>query len=318
MKILKKHIIFYSYLFSLVLIFHFVNGNSQDPIFSQFYNNFLQINPAFAGSQDYNRAYIQYRNQWPAMGDAYVTYCSGYDQYVEKLHGGIGFNIMRDVIANGLMSSLSADFIYSFHFRVTKSIEAKTALQTSYINRGLNLSSAVYPDIQENIPSGSISTIDFSAGTLITFNKSLVIGMAFSHLPNNFFISDPALRIPMKITLHAAKEIIPKSNAFTINPSIIFQKQGNTAQTNYGLYLDKKPICVGIWIRQNSFLYFSALIFSLGYSVEAFKIDYSYDFNLFRSLNLFNFGAQEISFIYKFGYKNTPKKRMQAIKCTKI
>jgi type IX secretion system PorP/SprF family membrane protein len=301
----------------LVIFFlFFVEGKSQDPVFSQFYNNFLQINPAYAGSQDYNRAYMQYRNQWPALGNAYVTYCGAYDQYVDKLHGGIGVDMMKDVVANGIFSSFSADLMYSFHFRITKSIEAKTALQASFLNQGLNLSSADYPDIQENIPSRNSSAIDFTAGTLITLNNSLDIGVSLSHLTNNF--TDPVLRVPLKITLHASKEITPKSNGYSIHPAIIIQKQSNFFQTNYGLYLYKKPICAGIWLRQNSFLYFSALIFSIGYSVEAVKIDYSYDFNLFRSTNLFDFGAHEISITYKFGNKDTRKKRMNAIKCTKI
>ncbi|HKK66993.1 MAG TPA: type IX secretion system membrane protein PorP/SprF, partial [Bacteroidales bacterium] len=65
-------------------------ANAQDAHFSQFYANPLYLNPAFAGSDKCPRVNLNYRNQWPALGQTYVTYSLSYDQHVNAIQGGAG------------------------------------------------------------------------------------------------------------------------------------------------------------------------------------------------------------------------------------
>ena len=74
---------FYLYIFSLFFI---GNVYSQDPQFTQFYANSLHLNPALAGKDLSPRFHSGYRNQWPEIKNAYVTYNLEYDDFIDKIH----------------------------------------------------------------------------------------------------------------------------------------------------------------------------------------------------------------------------------------
>ena len=82
----------------------------QDPHFTQFYANPLYLNPAFAGVKQCPKVNVNYRNQYPSLG-VYQTYSASYDQYVDRLNGGVGVLIMQDEAANGALSLTEASLI---------------------------------------------------------------------------------------------------------------------------------------------------------------------------------------------------------------
>ncbi|MAR99334.1 MAG: hypothetical protein CMD21_01330, partial [Flavobacteriales bacterium] len=88
---------------------------AQDPAFSQFFANPLYLNPAMAGTNICPRVSLNYRNQWPGIGKTYVTSSASYDQYVDKLGGGIGFAIAKDVAGAGNLNTthISASYAYT-------------------------------------------------------------------------------------------------------------------------------------------------------------------------------------------------------------
>src|ERR1700761_772165 len=88
----------------LVLATCLFNLKAQDPQFTQFYANPLYLNPAFAGTARCPRIAMNYRNQWPNLGQgaSYVTYSASYDMHVNALAGGIGVLVTTDNQANKL------------------------------------------------------------------------------------------------------------------------------------------------------------------------------------------------------------------------
>jgi len=83
----------------LLLAAFAVDGNAQDPIFSQFYSAPLMLNPAFAGNTYEPRIAMNYRNQFPAVVDgstAFATYAVSYEQFVPSLNSGVGLLIKTD------------------------------------------------------------------------------------------------------------------------------------------------------------------------------------------------------------------------------
>jgi len=80
-----------------VFLFIGTTTYSQDPHFTQFYSNPLALNPAFAGSARCSRVAFNYRLQWPELsGGGYKTFSMSYDQFLNTVKGGIGFNYMYD------------------------------------------------------------------------------------------------------------------------------------------------------------------------------------------------------------------------------
>ena len=95
---------------NLVMIFAVVcffssqkESKAQDPAFSQFYANPLYLNPAFSGSAPKGapRGNLNYRDQWPGIGRTYVTTAVSYDQYVDKVGGGLGVKFVNDRSGDG-------------------------------------------------------------------------------------------------------------------------------------------------------------------------------------------------------------------------
>ncbi|MBK7428476.1 MAG: PorP/SprF family type IX secretion system membrane protein [Saprospiraceae bacterium] len=93
-------------------IFQYAKG--QDPVFSQFYSAPLQINPAFTGNSHGGMMAINYRNQWPSINQAYVTYALSYDQYVPSLNSGFGVFALADDAGRGLLRTYNLTGLYSY------------------------------------------------------------------------------------------------------------------------------------------------------------------------------------------------------------
>jgi len=104
----------------LALISYMQLGYSQDPEFSQFYANPLYLNPALAGATVCPRAMANFRDQWPSLGGAYVTYNAGFDEYVDVLHGGLGILLTADRTGGGKLNTTEISLIYAYKFNITE------------------------------------------------------------------------------------------------------------------------------------------------------------------------------------------------------
>ena len=66
-------IFFFTFLYAVAVY-------GQDPVYSQYYNSPILMNPAFAGNTRGALVSTTYRNQWPSINNAYTTYSVTYDQ----------------------------------------------------------------------------------------------------------------------------------------------------------------------------------------------------------------------------------------------
>lgn len=316
----------------LTLILASPEANAQDPHFSQYYANPLYLNPAMAGTQICPRLIMNYRNQWPSLSGTYVTYNASYDQHVHALSGGLGVLVNVDRAGEGTLSTTMASGIYSYKLDIGRSFSIKAGMQATFLQKNLDWEKLTFPDqidpkhgfvfnTNEKYPTdGLVKTFaDFSAG-IVGYGERYYVGFAVHHLttPNEGFISYSEL--PMKFTVHAGGIIsIEGDNSrkrtieeTSISPNIMFQKQQDFEQLNYGLYLNKFPFVGGVWYRQN-FDNSDAVIILLGFQQQMFKFGYSYDLTVSKLTNASG-GAHEFSLTIQF--ECAPKhKRIRAINC---
>ncbi len=309
--------------FSVLSLFTYKVSFGQDPEFTQFYANILYLNPAFAGSEKCPRVGLSYRNQWPKLGSTYVTYSFGYDQRVDFLEGGLGLLVYQDVQAGGALTTFAANGMYSYNFTVNRFFNIRTGFEVSYFQKHLGdkfifpdmidpLYGPIFPTNEEEIEmSYTLNIIDFSAGA-VGFYKSNYFGIAVNHLtqPVESFRGNHDAVIPRKFTLHYGTTIPLRARGFrrgelSISPNFLFQQQRDFQQFNYGLYLNRKSIVAGLWIRQNFKFHYDAVMFVLGYVQKKIKFAYSYDLTVSKLRNS-TLGAHEVSFGYIF---NCPKKK---------
>jgi len=321
-------------------------SKAQDVEFSQFYANRLYLNPAFAGSEYVPVVALSYRNQWPQNNRPFVTYSASYDQFSDVMKGGLGVLILQDNQGQGAIKTTMVSGMYSYSLDINRDLSVNTGLKATYIQRKLKWESLVFSDMIDPLygviyPSREIQPNnltkaywDFSAGIIINY-KDVYFGGVIDHLsePDEAFNSEQNVAIlPRKYTAHAGARIpvgysrgLMKSN-YTISPNVLYQRQQDFEQINYGFYLSGNNWVVGTWFRHNLSFDFDAFIVLLGYQTEQFRIGYSYDYVVSKLVKT-NSGAHEISLTYLLGRAKSScsgthylrkKRRIRAIRCPKF
>lgn len=308
---------------------------AQDPHFSQFYANPVFLNPALTGSTECGRINLNYRNQWPSLGNAYVTYSASYDQVVPFLSSGIGLSFMSDNTGDGALNRNHINGFYSYKFNASESVFISVGFQGAYIQEKLDWNKLVFPD-QMN-PSGHVnpstaetppssfdkSVVDFSVGAVMDYDNKFFAGVAVHHLtePNVSFYDGEESIIPMKMTFHGGTQINLSQGGFGVidqfdlilSPNILYQQQGEFQEVNFGMYLSQYPFVGGLWLRNNLGNTDAAIVL-IGLQHNNYKIGYSFDFSLSKLKDISG-GAHEISFSYEFCiYQGEKRRRIKAIK----
>ena len=322
----------------LVGMFIFYTGSvklsAQDPVFSQFMFNQLCFNPAFAGSLPYPRFTSGYRNQWPGLDRAYVSYYASYDQFVNWLDGGVGVNISRDVQGKGVFSKTAMDLMYSFPIEINRDLIVSLGLQASLVQKKLSASDLVLPDQnpyesstqQEFIPNQDKLYPDFSAGTTFRIKEQYQINFSVYHLnkPNEMIGTEQKFSTPVSCDIQFFGRFPGNQNSrsekstTTLQPGLMAQIQKANTYVGWGSNITVSPFIGGIWLRNNLSLNLNTFIFLAGYTHSGLSLVYSYDLWVPKNdQGIKNYGAHEVTFIYLFQYNDT-RKKMRIVKCPKF
>ncbi len=309
---------------------------AQDPQFSQFYANPLYLNPALTGAPICPRLIFNYRNQWPSLDNAFITYNASYDQYVEFLHGGVGLLFTADRAGNGNLNTTMINLLYAYKFNITSRIYASAGVQVGYYQRRLVWENLLFEDMidpqngfvlptsEKQPDQARVGVPDFSAGIFIGYEEIIYGGLSISHLtqPDIGFYAANNSKLYMKITVHAGSVInlrkgggYDEDKEFSISPNILYQQQFNYHQLNVGFYLTLDPIVGGLWFRHN-FENADAVIPFLGIHYKNLRVGYSYDITL-SNLKGSSGGAHEVSASWQF-LCIEKRRRIRAIKCPRF
>lgn len=318
----------------LLLLLFALTAQAQDPQFSQFYAAPIYLNPALAGSAHCPRVTLNYRNQWPALNNAFVTYAASYDQNIDALSGGIGVILLRDKAGEGTVNTTNASFMYAYQATISRKASIRAALKVTYVQKSLDWTKLsfgdmidprygfVYQTLEQQPSDLTRSFVDFGAG-IAAYSDLVYGGVAVDHLtqPDEAFIVSGSSELPMKITAHFGAMIpigyysprMNKDEGTFISPNIIYQQQGGFNQLNLGAYFTKSSFVGGLWYRGNIGSGSDAVIFLVGVSKGMVKIGYSYDMTISQLSNASG-GAHEVSLGIQFQCK-PKKKRFRPISC---
>jgi type IX secretion system PorP/SprF family membrane protein len=299
--------------------------------FSQFYANPVYLNPALAGNIICPRVTLNYRNQYPGLGDHYVSYSASGDMHIDAITGGVA--ILANADMTGPLASISGNAVYSYRLKISDKITMNAALQAGYFQYRLNWEQLIFEDMivpgTGEIVAGSetppdkvnVGDVDFSTGMVIGYNERLYLGAAFHHItmPDLAFYTGNTSRLDMRVTLHAGalfglQEGLRDSEIekLSISPNIVYMQQGQFHQLNGGVYVNFYPFVTGLWLRHN-FENPDAIIASVGFMQPQYKVGYSFDFTV-NKIGMPGGGAHELSFVW---FLPCPKKefKYKAIKC---
>lgn len=306
----------------------------QDPLYSQFFAAPLQLNPAFAGNSMGTAIHTNFRNQWPSLGQAYVTYSAAVDHFLDDYNSGVGLFMTSDNAGQGILRTFKFSGIYSYQVQLGSDFYTRLGIEAGFINTALDWSRLLFSDqidpefglvspggivvpSNELIPEDlSRTAFDASIG-LLAYSSKYYFGISIRHInaPDlNFYrdVQNLANRgLPVRMVIHGGTEIVvsesPGRNPQAISyfsPNILYARQGSFQQLMIGSMYTYQQVFGGLWFR-HTFANADAIVFTLGSKFDKFRIGYSYDFTVSGLLGVSG-GSHEVSFSVLFpGKKNT-------------
>lgn len=294
---------------------------AQDPMFSQYYQAPLYLNPGFTGVTSNQRLVVNHRLQWPGIPQAFSTYAVSYDRHISTLNSGIGLLLTTDKMGSAGWRTNTVNVLYSYKLRLSKDLIFSPGLSFGYGSNGIDRSKLRMADgLQYEGTSldpqlGSLEKqqyFDFTSG-FVLYTSTLWIGASFAHMnrPNLSVIGEES-RLGMKTAIHGGLKIrlntTRPQRAPYLTPSFIYRMQDNIfSQLDLGLNFHIDPISVGAWYRGKPFsksiinsVEQDAFIFFAGLYLKQISIGYSYDITV-SELQTIPGGSHEISLTYEFG-----------------
>ncbi len=297
MKVFRK--ILFLAIFALAIIFkpQMVMGQ-QDPLYTQYMENLLVINPAFAGSKENGNVLLVARNQWVSLPNSPITRSFAYQTPTENKNVGLGFSVMYDKIGPQKQTGVYID--YSYFLRVGENYKLGMGLKggVSFYRASLTDLITIDPDpiYSQDIYKNFLPNIGVG---FFLFSKDTYLGLSVPKLIENTITRDDYQteylnRQEIHLYTVAGKKFSLsedfqlKTNAmmrFVLNSPISFQL---TALAGF----------------QNKFWVGGMLRFGDSYGIvtqfqatEKMLIGYSYDLTT-SNLNAYSNGTHEIMFSY--------------------
>ncbi|NCA86024.1 MAG: type IX secretion system membrane protein PorP/SprF [Clostridia bacterium] len=311
---------------------------AQDATYSQFYNNRLYYNPAYAGASSGLHVNMHYRNQWNKLSCNFDNYTLSVDVAEPNFpgSGGLGVIIQSDMDGLGNVQTTSATLATSVKIHMSENLLTQFGLNAAFVRKSINWDNLIFSDqIDPRYgvvnPSSfvapdynSLNYPDFGAGILLKFceqtdainNVVGTLAVSVQHLftPDISFYESGA-ELPIKLVVMgdllldnetgSNNRYNKKDTKFKVNPGFLYEKQGKMSNFSVGLNAYKSYIYSGIWIRNQSFTFtdLKDLIIMVGANVpfgttSRIKIRYSYDY-LLSDVRSVAGATHEVSVIYE-------------------
>lgn len=99
----------------------------QDPLYTQYMDNLLVINPGFAGTKGIGNLLLVARNQWVSFDGAPATRSLAYNTAVDNKNIGFGMSFLSDRVGPMKQTGFYVD--YSYHLQLTSNLKLGMGLK---------------------------------------------------------------------------------------------------------------------------------------------------------------------------------------------
>jgi len=288
---------------------------AQDPVFTQFYHNPLQISPAFTGTTFAPKIHLNSRVQWPQAGFAYNTFSISYDQFLHKNKIGVGAFVQQDNAGAGILNTLSLEGMIAYRLEVKHGHYIKLGLSLGLIQKRLNWEKLIFSDQIDALKGymEDLTTLETRPDALTMYRPDLGAGLMYYseyiyfgysiHHGNNPGISFNEQNesfsggLPLRHHLIAGAQIRLSNRSF-LSPAVLFSGQSKINQMNFQVLGNIGTVYAGIGYRY-WYGHPDAVLTTVGVQYEMFKIGYSYDLTV-SALGYNTGGSHEVSFLINF------------------
>lgn len=268
----------------------------QDPLYTQYMDNLLVINPGFAGSRETGNLLLVSRNQWVSLPGAPVTRSLSYNIPVKNI--GLGFSVMYDKI--GPQKQTGVYFDYSYFLKVSEKFKLGMGLKggVSFYRASLSDLVTIDPDpiYSKDIYKNLLP--NFGVGMYLYSDKTY-FGVSVPKLIKNTITRDDyETEYVNKEQIHiyaVGGRNFALNEAFQLKTFAMFKYVQNTPLLFQATVMAgfKEKLWVGGMLRIGD----SYGIVAQFQATDKMLIGYSYDLTT-SDLNAFSNGTHEIMFSY--------------------
>ncbi len=299
---LKKNIARFIFLTLFAVGISGMAGAQQDPMYTQYMDNLLVVNPGYAGTRGDANFLVVARNQWVSFDGAPRTRTLAFNTPLKKDKIGLGFSIMTDKIGPLRQTGLYFDYSYflktGFNYKLSLGLKGGF----SFYRAALTELSTVNPDpiyerdIYKNfLPNFGVGAFLFSEDTYFGFSVPKLV-------ENTINREDYQTEYVNKEEIHlyfvaGKKFLLNETTQMKTHSMLRLVKDTPISLDVTALFGLKEKFWLGGMIRFGDSYGFLAQV----KPTSDILIGYSYDLN-FSGLNAFNNGTHEIMLSYNLNF----------------
>ncbi len=288
-----------------ILIVSVTAKAQQQPMYSQYMFNMLNINPAYAGSRGVVTATALYRDQWVGIDGAPKTVSLGFDMPFKEKKIGIGFQAYDDRL--GIERTTGFNASYAFRIQLSESGTLSLGLQAGILNYRANYTEV--RTFQSNDPafSQNINGILPAAAAGVYYNSDkFYIGLSTPALLKTKISYDGVAQVDgvtgRDLHLYLTSGFVMNINQdLVLKPSVLI-KAVSGAPVEYDMNANlwiQNTISFGFSYRTgDAYVGMAELQLS-----RQLRLGYAYD-KTFNNLGNLNSGTHELMLRMEFGSSN--------------
>lgn len=162
----------------------------QDPMYTQYLNNMVSVNPAYAGSRGTFNVLALNRIQWVGIEGAPQTMTLSINSPFNKYKVGLGFNLIYDVIGPLKQTGLYAD--YAYHLKINRNTKLAFGLKGGFNLFDANLTGLLGADHDNHVAlygDRKMFLPNFGVGTYL-YSDHYYLGLSVPKLLTNSLTED--------------------------------------------------------------------------------------------------------------------------------
>jgi type IX secretion system PorP/SprF family membrane protein len=275
----------------------------QDPMYTQYMENLLTLNPAYAGSKDVFSMMVVSRNQWVSMPGAPVTRSFSMHSPVNGTKMGLGLSFLNDQVGPVKQSGIYADYSYTLSFSNWRSLSLG-------LKGGVNFFEAGISDLTTNDPNDPVFANDINRNFLpnfgvgaFYFTSRYYFGLSIPKLIENKInksgVSTQSISKEQMHVFFMAGYVFDVNRIVKFKPSILtkYVKNAPVSLDMTGTFLFYERLWLGAMYRVGDS--FGGLLQLQ--ATDQLKIGYSYDLPI-NKLGAYNNGTHEIMVTFDFNF----------------
>ena len=281
-----------------------LKANAQfDPMFTQYMNNEMFINPAYTGTRKVLVTTLLYRNQWVGIEGSPKTQTFSLHSPTSK-KCGVGISVMNESI--GISRTLRLNGNYSYRIRTSEKGQLSFGLQGGIIQYHQNYNELVLVNPNDNLFNSNLSNaIAPNAGFgMFYYTNRFYLGFSIPRMIKNSFKSSGFQNSASPKDWHyylTSAIVLNVSDNFKLKPSVMIKEvYGAPIQGELAIH----GLFDNVWWIGASYRTGDAISVITGFQLSnQLRIFYSYDYTL-TALQNYSSGSHEIVISYDFAVRN--------------